>query len=99
MSTAQRKAAFVLAATDHGPLILNRFDYKPLGPDDGIGVGYNLLLNSSYDMQEVRVGAAMLDLAHTFRGNGVVAVDCGQPGFHGRGMGARHDRLGTLSGC
>ncbi|MGH9417592.1 MAG: FkbM family methyltransferase [Terriglobales bacterium] len=77
MKPAQRKAAFVLAATDHGPLILNRFDYKPLGPDEGIGVGYNLLLNSSYDSQEVGVGLAMLDLARNFRGAGVVAVDCG----------------------
>lgn len=77
MAPQQRKAAFVLAATDHGPLIVNRFDYKPLGENDGIGVGYNLLLQSSYDPHEVRVGAAMLDLARNFRGNGVVAVDCG----------------------
>ncbi|MGH9520400.1 MAG: FkbM family methyltransferase [Terriglobales bacterium] len=67
----------MLAGTDHGSLIVNRFDYKPIGEDDGIGVGFNLLRNSCYETQEIGVGVAMLDLARNFRGDGVVAVDCG----------------------
>ncbi|HUX65939.1 MAG TPA: FkbM family methyltransferase [Terriglobales bacterium] len=72
-----RKAAFVLAATDQGTLIVNRFDYRMLDEQAGIGVGFNLLDNSAYDPQEVGVALAMLDLAKIFRGPGVVAVDCG----------------------
>lgn len=72
-----RKAAFVLAATDHGTLIVNRLDYKLLGPGEGIGVGYNLLETSACEPAEVRVGTGLLTLARQFRGDGVVAVDCG----------------------
>lgn len=77
MNPPPRACAFILAATDHGPLILNRFDYKPIGDNDGIGVGYNLLRNSCYETNEIGVGVAMLDLARNFRGDGVIAVDCG----------------------
>lgn len=77
MKPAPRKAAFVLAATDHGTLIVNRFDYHMLSAESGIGVGFNLLENSAYEPAEFGVGVAMLELAKAFRGDGVVAVDCG----------------------
>lgn len=79
MKTAPRKCAFVLAATDQGSFIVNRFDYKMLSPnpDDGIGVGFNLLRESCYETHEVGVGVALLELARNLRGDGVVAVDCG----------------------
>lgn len=79
MKSAPRKCAFVLAATDQGSFIVNRFDYKMLGPhaDEGIGVGFNLLRESSYEPHEVGVGVALLELARNLRGDGVVAVDCG----------------------
>lgn len=72
-----RKAAFVLAATDQGTLIVNRFDYRMLDEKSGIGVGFNLLDTGACDPQEVKVALAMLDLAKIFRGPGVAAVDCG----------------------
>jgi len=81
MKNPQRKAAFVLAATDHGTLIVNRLDYHLLpgraSDDAGIGIGYNLLEKSQCDPDEVAVELALLDLARIFRGAGVVAVDCG----------------------
>lgn len=77
MTPAPRKAAFVLAATDQGTLIVNRFDYHMLDASVGIGVGFHLLESGVYDPQEVNVAQGMLELARRFRGDGVVAVDCG----------------------
>ncbi|MGH3183647.1 MAG: FkbM family methyltransferase [Streptosporangiaceae bacterium] len=67
----------MLAASDQGTLIVNRFDYHMLNPEAGIGVGFNLLNACSCDPNEVRVALAMLELARVYRGAGVVAVDCG----------------------
>jgi len=77
MKPAARKAAFVLAATDHGTLIVNRFDYHHR--DDGvpIGVGFHLLESAACEPGQVGVEVAMLELARKLRGDGVVAVDCG----------------------
>lgn len=77
MKPTPRKAAFVLAATDQGSLIVNRFDYHMPQPGNGIGVGYNLLETSAYDPDEIGVGIAFLEMAKIFRGAGVVALDCG----------------------
>lgn len=76
MTHQPRKAAFVLAATDQGTLIVNRYDYHAVGGAT-IGVGHHLLESGRCDADEVGVGTAMLDLAHIFRGDGVVAIDCG----------------------
>jgi FkbM family methyltransferase len=77
MKPQPRPAAFVLAATDQGAMIVNRFDRHMLAPGQGIGVGYNLLETCAYDPDEVGVGVALLEMARIFRGGGVVAVDCG----------------------
>ena len=42
MSRARRKLGFVLAASSHGPLILNRFDYHRVG-ERLFGVGGEIL--------------------------------------------------------
>lgn len=77
MKNAPRKSAFVLAATDQGSFIVNRFDYRRLADDSSIGVGFQLLESSRYEPEEMSVGIAMLELAKSFRGPGAVAVDCG----------------------
>jgi hypothetical protein len=40
MAYPPRKIAFVLASTDHGALIVNRFDYHMVNATAGFGVGY-----------------------------------------------------------
>lgn len=72
-----RPAAFVLAATDQGTLIVNRFDRHRRAGGASIGVGYNLLETCAFDASEVSVGTALLEMAHLLRGPGVVALDCG----------------------
>jgi hypothetical protein len=47
MAYPPRKIAFILASTDHGTLIVNRFDYHMVNASRGFGVGYFLLENSS----------------------------------------------------
>jgi FkbM family methyltransferase len=74
---APRPVAFVLAATDHGPMILCRNDYHMLAPGQGMGVGYQLLASSSFDAQEVRGVLELLAMRRTDFGDGVVALDCG----------------------
>ena len=49
MAYPARKIAFVLASTDHGTLIINRFDQHMVSADSGYGVGFFLLEGSSYE--------------------------------------------------
>ena len=76
MPDPARPLAFILASTDHGAMILNRFDQHGSG-DHAYGVGYQLLSRASYDPQEVDLLLKLLDLRRKHYGNGVVAVDCG----------------------
>jgi len=77
MANPPRKIGFILASTDHGTLILNRFDYRMVDADTGYGVGYSLLERSSYDPQEGAIAMQLLTLRRQHFGDGVVAVDCG----------------------
>jgi FkbM family methyltransferase len=77
MPNAPRPIAFVLAATDHGSMIVNRFDQQLTGPGLGYGTGFQLLNKASYDAHEVDLMLKMLDLRREHYGDGVVAVDCG----------------------
>lgn len=72
----RRNTAFVVVATNHGSMLVNRHDYK-LYEGGGYGVGFQILNSSSFDQEEVDF---ILQLLHTRRqnfGNGVIAVDCG----------------------
>lgn len=69
--------AFILAATDHGPLIVNRHDYRMTGPGQGYGVGYQLLNSGSFDPAEVTAAVRVLELRRKHHGDGVVALDVG----------------------
>lgn len=75
--TVLRPIAFVLAAANHGSMIVNRNDYRMMGADRGIGVGFQLLASSSFDQPEVNLVLALLELRHRHFGDGVMALDCG----------------------
>lgn len=77
MAYPPRKIAFILASTDHGTLIVNRFDYSMVDATTGFGVGYSLLENSCYEQQEGSIAMQLLTLRRRFFGDGVIAVDCG----------------------
>lgn len=77
MPKPPRKLAFVTAATDHGTMIVNRFDRRMTTTNEGYGVGFQLLENAAYDPGEVNLMLQVLDLRHQCHGDGVIAVDCG----------------------
>jgi FkbM family methyltransferase len=77
MAYPPRKIAFILASTDHGTLIVNRFDYRLVNATTGFGVGYSLLENSCYEPQEGSAAMRLLALRRQHFGDGVVAADCG----------------------
>jgi FkbM family methyltransferase len=77
MRNPRRKIAFVLAASDHGTMIVDRFDYRMVGEEAGIGVGFQILEGGSFDPQEVDMVLSLLGLRRQYFGDGVVAIDCG----------------------
>jgi FkbM family methyltransferase len=77
MPSPPRKIAFIIAATDHGTLIVNRFDQHRVAPNQVYGVGFQLLEKGSHDAAEVDTVLQLLDLRRHYHGDGVVAVDCG----------------------
>jgi FkbM family methyltransferase len=75
-SQGSRKIAFVLAASTHGTLIVNRLDYNKSG-STWYGVGIQLLENGSFDKTEVDLAFGLLELRRKYFGDGVTAIDCG----------------------
>ena len=76
MSFFNKPIAFVLVASDHGPMIINRNDYhKTQGGT--YGLGYQILETSSYDHDDINVLITLLSLRKEFHGEKVIAVDCG----------------------
>jgi FkbM family methyltransferase len=71
-----RPAPFVLAATAHGSLIVNRHDVHRVG-DQAYGVGHQLLTTGAFDPAEVELALGWLERLRAARGDGVTAVDCG----------------------
>jgi FkbM family methyltransferase len=76
MPHTPRRLAFVLAASDHGTMIVNRLDYVQTQRGT-FGVGHYLLENASLDPQEVEMASQLLARRRAHFGDGVVAVDCG----------------------
>ena len=62
MRNVGRKLAFVLAASNHGTMIVNRFDYRMLDSEHGIGVGFEILEGAAFDPQEVEMAMQLLEL-------------------------------------
>jgi hypothetical protein len=60
MQKPVRPQPFVLAATDHGPMILNHLDYRVDG-ERIFGVGYELLRDGRFSMYEAGIAPALLD--------------------------------------
>jgi FkbM family methyltransferase len=77
MRNVGRKLAFVLAASNHGTMIVNRLDYRMTGPDTGIGVGYQLLEAAAFDPVEVELALQLIEARKRIHGDGVVAIDGG----------------------
>ena len=69
--------AFIIASTDHGAMIVNRFDQHAAAPDRIFGAGFQLLNKASYDPDEVAMLLMVLDMRRHHYGDGVVALDCG----------------------
>ena len=76
MPNSPRKIAFITASTDHGMLIVNRFD-QHIVEGRGYGVGFQLLDKAAYDPDEVNLLLSLLELRRELYGDGVIAVDCG----------------------
>ena len=72
-----RKIAFVLAASDHGPMIVSRLDYYAVSTTRATGVGIQLLELGAFDPGEVSLALTILGLRREHFGDGVFAIDCG----------------------
>lgn len=77
MASPPRPIAFILASTDHGTMILNRYDQMVIGPNQGYGVSFNLLNRSKFDEPEAALVIKMLDARRRHFGDGVTALDLG----------------------
>ncbi len=77
MAYPPRKIGFILASTDYGTLIVNRFDYRMVDASSGFGVGFSLLENANYEVQEGGAARQLLALRRQHFGDGVILVDCG----------------------
>ncbi len=77
MTFPQRPVAFILAASNHGTMIVNRNDHGVDACGGTIGVGFQILDKSSYDETEVAFALALLDRRRKYFGDGVVAIDGG----------------------
>lgn len=74
--STQRPIAFVLASSNHGSMLVNRFDHHTEG-ERSFGVGIGILTNSSHDQGEIDTVIQLLDTRRKNFGDGVVAIDCG----------------------
>lgn len=69
--------AFVLASTDHGPMLVNRMDYNHAFTGDFYGVGAQIMENGCYDPRDVGGLKNLLLCRREHFGDGVVALDGG----------------------
>src|SRR5262245_18674141 len=74
MRNVGRKLAFVLAATNHGTMITNRFDYRVKIAD---GVGGQILEAATFDPIEIELALQLIEVRRQIHGDGAVAVDGG----------------------
>ena len=77
MSNLTRKIAFILASTNHGSLIINRFDYHEIDSEKKYGVGYDILETGAFSEGEIALALQLLELRRKYFGDGVIALDCG----------------------
>src|SRR5262249_39889953 len=77
MPIAGQTLAFVLASSNHGTMIVNRFDYRMVSGDAGYGVGFQILETAAFDPAEVKLALELLAMRRRHHGDGVIAIDCG----------------------
>lgn len=77
MSLPDRPIAFILAASNHGTMIINRQDYNVSESGSAYGVGHQILTRSSFDAAEVGFALELLTLRRRYFGDGVFALDGG----------------------
>ena len=72
MRNVGRKLAFVLAATNHGTMITNRFDYRTSEPKShtGIGVCYQVLESGAFGPVKVERALQLIEVRHQIHGEG-----------------------------
>jgi FkbM family methyltransferase len=76
MAYPPRRIGFVLAATEHGSMILDRFDYHR--DDRGAHrVGFRLLANAIFEPFEIDHAVRLLAARRAHFGDGVTVIDCG----------------------
>lgn len=69
--------AFVLASSDHGPMLVNRMDYNHTMTGDFYGVGAQIMENGAYDPRDVESLKNLLLCRRNHFGDGVTALDGG----------------------
>jgi hypothetical protein len=67
----------VLASSDHGTMIVNRFDYHMVDADRGFGVA-SISSTPAFDLTGVEMTTGLLKLRRHHFGDGVTAIDCGE---------------------
>ena len=77
MRNVRRNLAFVVAASNHGTMIVNRFDYQRASTGESYGVGHQILEYAAFDPSEVDMALQLLTVRRKHFGDGVVAIDCG----------------------
>jgi FkbM family methyltransferase len=93
----KRPLPFVLAATDHGPMIVSRLDFAQASSGEIYGVGAQLLSSGAYDPAELMMGIEILGERREVYGDGVVAIDCGaNVGVHAVTWGVEMNGWGEL---
>lgn len=73
----RRPIAYILSATNHGSMIVNRNDQGHPDEAKAFGVGFQLLSHSEFDPQEVEFAKGLLSLRRQYFGPGVMAIDGG----------------------
>ena len=76
MNAKKRPIGFVIAATQHGSMILNRFDHYQSDVGQW-GVGFELLRDGAFSANEVSLCLALLAKRREHFGDGVFALDGG----------------------
>jgi FkbM family methyltransferase len=72
-----QQIAFILAASDHGPMIVNRLDYAEDESGAPYGVGCELLQTGAFAHRDVGLILQLLAARRHHFGDGVVAIDGG----------------------
>lgn len=71
-----RPIAYVLASTNHGSMLVNRYDYH-MTDAGGYGVGYQILNTSAFDSEEIDLSVQLISSRRQYFGDGVIVIDCG----------------------